>query len=136
MIPEMNADDKETQDMKDFLKRLHDYQKAKGVTPQLTQWYYSEEGQDANTEFAYKLQEAIETKLLASDVLIEPSIQGLIGIDVVSFKIGNNEYQLNTDWTEEQNCIFFNGPEKASEIYYNRVRDFVVNKAKEIASTK
>lgn len=136
MIPEMNENDKETRDMKDFLLRLHDYQKSKGVTPQLMQWYYSDEGSDANTEFAYKLQEAIETKLLASDVLIEPSIQGLIGIDVVRFKIGNNDYELKTDWTEEQNCIFFNGPEKAAEIYYNRVRDFVVNKAKEISSTK
>lgn len=130
MSNKLIKEDQETKDMKQFLTNLRNYQKEKGVTPQLVMWYYSEDGQKANEIFTSRLKSLLVTTVLAEDVETEPSIQGLIGADFIRFNIGNSGYEYKIDWTEEQNKIFFHGPKAAAKYYTDLIRQEVIEAAK------
>lgn len=130
MSNKLTHDVKEVEEVKQFLTKLHEYEKEKGVTPQLRAWYHSEDGARENENFVTRMKALLVSTLLAEDVEINPSIQGLIGVDYFTFKIGDCNYEYKTDWTQEQNYIFFHGAKAAAEHYAARIRDEVISAAK------
>lgn len=130
MSNKLTHDSEEIQDVKQFLTKLHEYEKEKGVTPQLRAWYHSEDGARENENFVTRMKSLLVSTILAEDVEINPSIQGLIGVDYFTFHIGDVSYEYKTDWTKEQNYIFFHGAKAAAEHYTALIRNEVVSAAK------
>lgn len=127
---EMNDQEKETVEMMKFLDNLNKFKKEKGVTPQLEMWYSSEEAQEQNERFVTMFESLMVTTLLAENLETQQDIQGLIGKDWIRFNIGNQPYEFEIDWAQEQNRIFFEGPDKAAKFFVEKIREQVVEAAK------
>jgi hypothetical protein len=87
-------------------------------------WYMSEKGDSDNYSFSDKLESLVRTEFDVSDYFEEPSIQGFAGNDYVDIGLGDgSKYSFAFSWSEMQENIFENGPDKAAKHYFNEIKE-------------
>lgn len=87
-------------------------------------WYMSEKGESDNDKFAEKLESLVKRKFDVSDYFEEPSIQGFAGADFINIElVDGSKYSFAFSWSDMQETIFENGPDKAAKYYFNEIKE-------------
>ena len=88
------------------------------------EWYMSSDGERDNDEFAETLEDLVKRKFDVSDYFEEPSIQGFAGNDYIDIELGDgSKYSFAFSWSEMQENIFEDGPDKAAKHYFNEIKE-------------
>ena len=87
------------------------------------EWYMSSDGDMDNDKFAENLENLVRNEFDVADYFEEPSIQGYSGNDYVDIRLGDgSKYSFAFSWSEMQDNIFENGPDKAAKHYFNEIK--------------
>lgn len=90
----------------------------------IDEWYMSSDGEIDNDKFAEKLESLVKRKFDVSDYFEEPSIQGFSGADYINIELGDgSKYSFVFSWSEMQENIYSDGPEKAANHYFNEIKE-------------
>lgn len=87
-------------------------------------WYQSDEGDEDNYRFAQTLESLVKKAFDVSDYFEEPSVQQLLGSDFIDIELADgHKYSFEFSWEAMQTSIFEDGPEKAANHYFNKIKE-------------